>query len=213
MDRAAIILAGGGSQRFGSDKGLVQLAGKPLILHVIERVLDLIDEVIVCVRSESQLTSYLQLLPDKFKVVVDLEGLPPCPLTGAITGFTSAGSEYAIILPCDTPFVSRKVVDLLFDIAVNVDAVIPRWPNDYIEPLQAVYRTKTALEAARKAIEKGEKRMQSMISLLKSVRYISTIVIQEIDPKMLTFLNINTPLDLRKAEVIIRKGLNACNMP
>ncbi|MEM2594322.1 MAG: hypothetical protein QXV96_05365, partial [Candidatus Bathyarchaeia archaeon] len=59
-------------------------------------------------------------------------------------------------------------------------------------------------EASRKALERGEKRMLSMISMLKSVRYLSTIVIQEIDPKMLTFFNINTPLDLRKAEAIIR---------
>lgn len=213
MDRTAIILAGGDSQRLGSDKGLIKLAGKPLILHVAERVQDIVDEIIVCVRSENQLSSYLQALYDKFKVVADIEGLPQCPLTGAVTGFMNAGGEYVAILSCDTPFISRKVLDLLFDIAVNVDAVIPRWPNDYIEPLQAVYRTKAALEASRKAIERGERRMRSMISLLKVVRYISTIVIRKIDPKLLTFLNINTPLDLKRAEVIVRKGLASKNIP
>jgi len=213
LDRAAIILAGGSSQRFGSDKGLVQLAGKPLISHVIERVRDLVDEVIICVRKENQLTSYSQALPDNFRVIADINDLPPCPLTGAITGFMSTNSEYAAILPCDTPFISGRVVDLLFNIAVNVDAVIPRWPNDYIEPLQAVYRTEAALDASRRAIEKGERRMWSMISLLKSVRYISTIVIREIDPEMLTFFNINTPLDLRKAEAIIRRKLAVKGKP
>ncbi|MCX8170828.1 MAG: molybdenum cofactor guanylyltransferase [Candidatus Bathyarchaeota archaeon] len=208
MNRAAIILAGGISKRFGFDKGLVQLAGKPLILHVIERVQDAVDEIIVCVRSESQLASYMQALPNKFrvKVITDLKDLPSCPLAGAITGFVSASSEYTAMLPCDTPFISGKVIDLLFNIAVNVNAVIPRWPNDYIEPLQAVYRTRAALEASKKAIERGEKRMRSMISLLKSVRYISTIAIREIDPKMLTFFNINTPLDLRRAEAIIKRA-------
>jgi len=204
LDRAAIILAGGGSRRFGSDKGLVKLANKPLVLHVLERIQDIVDETIVCVRSENQLSLYSQVISNKSKIFIDPENLPECPLTGAMTGFMNAHSEYSVVLPCDTPFISREVIDLLFDVAINVDAAIPRWPNDYIEPLHAVYRTRTAFEASRKALERGEKRMLSMISMLKSVRYLSTIVIQEIDPKMLTFFNINTPLDLRKAEAIIR---------
>lgn len=205
MDRAAIILAGGNSQRFGSDKGLVKLSGKPLILYVLEGVQDIVNEVVVCVRSKNQLISYSQILSDKFKIFMDPEGLPACPLTGAVTGLMNVDSEYVTILPCDTPFISRKVIDLLFDVAVDVDAAIPRWPNDYIEPLQAVYRTKPALEASKRALGRGERRMQSMVALLKRVRYLSTIVIQEIDPKMLTFLNINTPLDLRRAEIVIKR--------
>lgn len=204
MDRAAIILAGGSSRRFGSDKGLVKLANKPLVLHVLERVQDIVDETIICVRSKNQLTSYSQVIPNKSKIFIDPENLPECPLTGAMTGFMNTHSEYSVVLPCDAPFISREVIDLLFDVAVNVDASIPRWPNDYIEPLHAVYRTKAALEASRKALQIGEKRMLSMISMLRRVRYLSTIVIQEMDPKMLTFFNINTPLDLRRAEAIIK---------
>jgi len=206
-DRTAIILAGGGSQRFGADKGLVNLAGKPLILHVIERIEDLVDEIIVCVRKDAQLPLYSQVLPKESKLVADIQGLPECPLTGALTGLMNAKGEYSIILPCDTPFASKRVISLLFEIAVGVDAVIPRWPNGYIEPLQTVYMTKSASEAAKRAINANNYRMQSMISLLKRVRYLSTIVIKEINPKMLTFLNINTPLELKRAESLIRKGL------
>jgi len=207
IDRTAIILAGGGSQRFGADKALVNLAGKPLILHVIERIEDLVDEVIVCVRRDSQISSYSQVLPKGSKLVADIQGLPECPLTGALTGLMNADGKYSIILPCDTPFISKKVASLLFEIAVGVDAVIPRWPNGYIEPLQTVYMTKSASDAAKRAINANNYRMQSMISLLKRVRYLSTMVIKEIDPKMLTFLNINTPLELKKAESLIRRGL------
>lgn len=206
-DRTAIILAGGSSQRLKAEKGLINLAGKPLILHVIERIEDLVDEIIVCVKTDTQLSLYSQVLPKKSKLVSDIQGFPEGPLTGTLTGLMNAKGKYSLILPCDTPFISKKVASLLFDVAVGVDAAIPRWPNGYIEPLQTVYMTKPALEAARRAINDNNLKMQSMISLLKRVRYISTIVIREIDPKMLTFLNINTPLELRRAESLIRKGL------
>jgi len=207
LSRAAIILAGGKSQRFGRDKGLVKLADKPLILHVLDRVHGLVDEVIVCLKNSSQLNHYLRILPNEIKMVIDAGDLPQCPLTGAFTGLINAGGEYSALLPCDTPFISEQLIDLMFNIAVGTDAVIPRWPNDYIEPLQAVYRTKAALEAARETLKKGDFRMRSMISLLKRVRYISTLVVEEIDPKMYTFFNINTPVDLRRAEMLIKRGI------
>jgi molybdopterin-guanine dinucleotide biosynthesis protein A len=210
LNRVAIILAGGKSQRFGLDKGLVKLADKPLILHVLDRVRGLVDEVIVCLKNNSQLNHYLQILPserERIKMIIDSGDLPQCPLTGAFTGLINAGGEYSALLPCDTPFISEQLIDLMFNIAVGVDAVIPRWPNDYIEPLQAVYRTEAALEAARETLKKGDFRMRSMISLLKRVRYISTLVVEEIDPKMYTFFNINTPVDLRRAEMLIKRGI------
>lgn len=207
MDKTAIVLAGGGSQRFRTEKGLANLAGKPLIMHVIGRIQNLVDEIIVCVKSNEQSLLFSSILPDDSKIVVDVKGLPACPLTGVFTGLEKAQGEYSIILPCDTPFISRKLVDLMFDIAVGVDAVIPRWPNGYLEPLQAVYRTKSALEAAGKTLKKGEKRLQDMIFLLRRVRYLSTLVIKEIDPKMLTFFNVNMPIDLRRAETIIKRKM------
>jgi len=204
MKKTAIILAGGFSERLGCDKGLVQMAGKPLVSHVFNRVNQIVEEVIVVVSSIDQKKTYSPLFPKKTKILVDIED-SQSPLVGALTGFMNACGEYSILLPCDTPFVSKEVVKLLFEIAPHRNAVIPRWPNGYIEPLQAVYRTSSALTAANEAREKGETRLRSMISLLKRVRYLSTIVIKEIDPHLTTFFNINTPLDLKRAESLFKK--------
>lgn len=205
MDRTGIILAGGSSRGFSADKGLTNLANKPLILHVIERVQGLVDEIIICVRSSDHISLYGPIVPNGCKVIVDLEDFPACPLTGALTGLSNARGEYSLILPCDTPFISRKVIELLFEITIGVNAVIPRWPNGYIEPLHAVYKTERALESAGESLRRGEAKMQSMISRLGMVRYLSTIVIREINPNMLTFFNINTPMDLRRAETLITR--------
>jgi len=201
--RTGIILAGGAAERFGCDKGLVELAGKPLVLHVFDRIRDQVDEVIVVVGSAEQKEAYSEILPSEIDVYIDAEK-GSCPLIGALTGFTNASGAYSILLPCDTPFISKDVIELLFEASHKVDATIPRWPNGYIEPLQAVYHTGSALSAAKQAVMNGERRMRSMISLLHSVRYFSTIVLREINPDLLTFFNVNTIQDLKRAENIMK---------
>jgi molybdopterin-guanine dinucleotide biosynthesis protein A len=83
--------------------------------------------------------------------------------------------------------------------------VIPRWPNGYIEPLQAVYCIKPAYEAAKNALSEGKLNMQSMVDRLRGVRYVSTLVLQQLDPELRTFFNINAPLDLKKAELMVKR--------
>lgn len=199
LKRSAVILAGGFSKRFGRDKGLIQLAGKPLILHVLDRISRVVDEIVVVVSSEGQREKFESLLRGKTNTVVDQRGMQS-PLVGALTGFGNARGGYSLLLPCDTPFVSRQIASLLLDLCVNRSAVIPRSPNGYIEPLQAVYHTKSALIAAETALKEKKLDLRSMISYLKSVRYVSTMVLRQFDPKLLTFFNINTFEDLRKAE-------------
>jgi len=204
MERAAIVLAGGYSKRFGQDKGLVTLAGKPLIMHVLDRVNEAVDEALVVVSSESQKTAYSKVVPNINRIFVDHQNIRS-PLVGGLTGFSNTRAQYSLLLPCDTPFVSRNVVELLFETCGGVDVAVPRWPNDYIEPLQAVYRTGSALNATRQALRCEEIRPLNMISLLPRVRYLSTLVIQQLDPQLMTFFNINTPIDLTNAEKALKK--------
>jgi molybdopterin-guanine dinucleotide biosynthesis protein A len=203
--KAAIILAGGFSRRFGSDKGLTLLADKPLIRHVLDAVGNIVEEKIVVASSKMQAEAFTKVLGSNVKVAVDKWEMQS-PLVGALTGFSEAHSEYALLLPCDTPLVSKDALALILELCIGKNAVIPRWPNGYIEPLQAAYRVKPALEASEKALMEGRLDMRSMIEKLGGIRYISTLVLQQLDPELKTFFNINTPLDLKKAEQMLKRG-------
>jgi molybdopterin-guanine dinucleotide biosynthesis protein A len=203
VKKSAVILAGGFSRRFGSDKALVVLAGKPLVLHVINRISKVVDEVLVVVSSKDQKNKFETILGEKANLLIDKDE-SQSPLVGAITGFENAKAEYSLLLPCDTPLVSIQIVQFLLDMCTNRRAAIPRWPSGYIEPLQAVYHTKSALTAAKTALRQGKMNMQSMIDNLSGVRYVSTMVLEQMEPKLLTFFNINTPQDLKKAESILK---------
>lgn len=198
VEKSAIILAGGNSKRFGQDKGLTDLAGKKLILHVFQRVQKIVDEVIIVVHSELQKDKYSKVIPKRALIVTDLHS-STAPLIGTLTGFKYSNGQYSVLLSCDTPFISCKVIKLLFDSSYGYDAVIPRWSNGYVEPLQAVYKTASSLRAAEASLKIGEMSMRSMIHRLERVRYIPTSVIKDVDPNLTTFFNINSVEDLKRA--------------
>lgn len=203
-NRSAVILAGGSSSRFGKDKGLMDLADKPLIKYVLDAASNLVEERIVVVSSNAQAKSYTKALDADVKVLVDAENIQT-PLIGALTGFDAAHGEYSLLLPCDVPFVSKDILALLLDLCTDKAAAIPRQPNAYMEPLHAVYCTKPALDAARTALNRGELNMKAMVEKLRGVRYVSSLVLQQLDPDLRTFFNVNTPSDLKRAEAALRK--------
>ncbi len=203
MDRSAIILAGGSSSRFGEDKGAALLNCKPLLARVVDAVAGAVEETIVVTSSKERADAYAKLVSSKVKFAVDV-----CEsngaLVGALTGFEAAQGKYSLLLPFDNPFVSKDVVTLLFECSEGKAAVIPRWTDGEVEPLHAVYHTASALKAAKETLAAGELDMKVMISKLRGVRYISTLVIEQIDPDLKAFFNVNTPLDLKKATAMLK---------
>ncbi len=204
---SAIILAGGASRRLsGRFKAVLELCGRPMLSYVLEAVSGLAEETIVVVSTEEQaeILSGLEL-PAEPRVVVDEEAGPKCPLLGLTTGLRAARADVALVLACDMPLVSRAVLSFLLEVLSYMNAVVPRWPNGFIEPLQAVYRTGKAARASLELLRSGGPYdMRSFLAKLGRVRYVSTKVIEQLDPGLTTFLNVNTPADLRKAETILR---------
>ena len=204
MTYAVIILAGGLSRRFGQDKCLKELAGRPLVAHVLDRVSTIVDERLIVVGSEAQQNVLLRFPELRASVVVD-KFSDHSPLVGALTGFETVRADHALLLPCDAAFVSPEIAALLLDLCVGRSAVIPRWPNGHVEPLQAAYDVKLACDAARKALDEGKRDMLAMVAHLRGIRYVSTLVLQQYDEKLTTFHNINTVEDWRKAESMLKK--------
>ncbi|MDH5448752.1 MAG: molybdenum cofactor guanylyltransferase [Candidatus Bathyarchaeota archaeon] len=200
---SAIVVAGGVSKRFGQDKGLIRLAEKPLVLHVLDTLAPMVDEVVVVVNSEIQEKKFAQVIKQKARIVID-KATVQTPLVGALAGFETIQSGYTLLLACDTPFLSTEILRFLLDVCINKTATIPRWTNGDIEPLQAVYDAKTAAKAAKTALENGKLDMRSMIANMQNIRYISTTVLRQLDSKLITFFNINTLNDLKKAEAMIK---------
>ena len=200
MQKTVLILAGGKSQRFQSfDKCFVTLNNKPIIQHAIDNLSSVADEIIVAIRAKQQGERIREKIPNEIVLVFDtLNGFGP--RAGVLSGLERASFPYSFVDGCDMPFINRKVVEFLFEVAErdNYDAVVPRWENGMVEPLHAVYKREPTLAAVKDSIRKGDARVFNLLSQLKGVKFLSMSKIREIDTTLKTFRNINTPDELEK---------------
>jgi molybdenum cofactor guanylyltransferase len=187
------IQAGGYSARMGQDKGLVLLGGKPMIEHVLKRVEDLGNELMITTPHPE---SYARF---GARLVSDPE-FHAGPLVGLQTALRAASHESVLVLACDMPFVERKLLEYMLSMASQADGVVPQ-RDGYYEPLQAVYsrRCLTAIDAA---LDSGERRVASFYSRVH-IHTVEPPILDQLDPRGLSFFNVNTPEDLVRAERLL----------
>lgn len=195
---AGVVLAGGQSSRFGSDKASVLLARRPLLQWVVS-ALDGVCESIVIVRSAGQA---LPAIESRIPVTVAEDEYPgKGPLAGLVTGLaaTSAGLCYAV--SCDAPLVRPEIVSWLAARAVGHDVVCPQ-VGGVLQPLGAVYRVATCLPAFRDLVERD------LLKLVVALEEVETLVVPEaellsVDPDLRSFVNANRPETLAEIQRIV----------
>lgn len=176
-----IVLAGGKSSRFGSNKALADFNGIPLIERVIGVLKSVFTNLIIITNSPLEY-SYL-----KIPLYQDLvKGLGP--VGGIYTGLDAIADGWAFFCACDMPFINRDLVRYITEVKDGFDAVVPKvdWK---IEPLHALY-SKRCLPAIKKLIYNEE--YQTIKSFKDiNVRFIEEDEIRRFDPELKTFLNVN----------------------
>ncbi len=192
MNFSCAVLAGGKSSRFGGNKLLANLCGKPLINRVLERLSDVgFAETFVVVKDPSVFGDTLK----GYEVITD-ESPEFSPLFGMEAALSRTTTPYTFIVSGDMPFIDpRAVTEILGYTEQGWDVVVPEWRKG-IEPLFAAYHRK-CLPYIKKAIRWGERKASGFYYY---VRVLS--LRREWDELM--FFNINTPEDLKKAESIMR---------
>jgi molybdopterin-guanine dinucleotide biosynthesis protein A len=197
-----VILAGGRSKRMKQNKAFMILRDKPLLLHITEKILGLAQEIIVVIGKNDDEKKFSEILPPSIVIISD-SVQNKGPLAGIYTGLQNLRSEYAVVLPCDTPFIKVDVFKYLFKRVGRADAAIPRWQNMNLEPLHAVYKVSSTIQAAKSALKKGELFIIDMINHLHRVVYVDIDEIRKIDRGLKTFFNINNQDDLTTAIEIL----------
>src|SRR5271165_5171522 len=101
---AAFILAGGASSRMGRDKGLLELAGVPLVLRTAQLLEPLVAEVTVVGAGERYSALGLTTIDDQNGG----EGERAGPLAGIVTALRATRAPWNLILACDLPYLSAE---------------------------------------------------------------------------------------------------------
>ena len=191
-----IVLSGGTSKRFGQEKGLVMLDGEPMISRVVATMRIVADEVVVAVASGRSEEYARSLSNDAIIVEDEREGVGP--LHGLTTAMRAAGGDYVVVSPCDTPLLRPEVCRAVVDEGEGKDGAVP-CIRGYLEPLHACYRRKTCLDAFEQTVASGQRRPKDAYHLL-DLATVDEEDIRRFDPRLESFINVNTQEDL--AEVM-----------
>ncbi len=161
----AIIMAGGGSRRMGTDKSMLPINGRPIIENICEQLRGCFEQILISA-NEADKFSFLgfKVIPDK----VPGQG----PLMGIASAVETSSNELNLIVACDIPHIELRYVRRMLSEATEskADIVIPTSNDGKYEPLFAIYR-KSALEAINKVLSSGGRKIADVFSLC-NVRYI-----------------------------------------
>ena len=104
------------------------------------------------------------------------------------------------------PFPNLGLLRYMIGLPRDYDILIPRWQGQ-LEPLHAVY-SKDCLASIEALLALGNLRIPDFFDQVR-VHYVLEEEIDRYDPQRLSLFNINTPDQLRRAEVILRESLTA----
>lgn len=164
-----MLLVGGASARFGSNKALAVVDGEPLAERAWRLLGDACDERIAVGKNEFELP---------FPVLDDGSDLR-APIIGVVAALRAACHEVAVVVPVDMP---RLTVAALHALAAGCrDAAVP--PTG---PLPGAY-AKRILPTLERAVADGR------LGLRDALRGLDVATI-DLDPRVL--VNVNTPEDV-----------------
>lgn len=199
MRAAGLILAGGTSRRMGGGhKFLLELAGKPLMAHVIERLAPQVATIAISANCDPA------LLPADYPVLADAAPSRG-PLSGVLAGLRWAaeqdGISHLATAAADTPFFPVDLVSRLTDAMGQSDVAIAV-SHARSHPTFALWRSGLAnqLDAWLTSAERP--------SVLAFSETLETVFVDFGASLEDPFFNVNTPEDLDAAR---RRGLGAGN--
>ena len=193
---SACILAGGEGKRMGGkDKGLIRLAGKPLVSHVLDRIGAQVE--MVYVNANRNLDQYKHI--SKNIVTDESQGFQG-PLAGILAALKLIRTTYVAFVPCDSPFFPSDLVTRLLAGNSNCSKTIRvACDNGSAQPVFAVIPTIFS-DSLSDYLDKGGR---------KIINWYESHRAEKISFSNLTdFDNLNNPQDFLEAEKRIERSEN-----
>lgn len=127
-----IVLAGGKSSRFGSDKAMAIWNGKRLIENAIEILSPVCHKVVISSNNPDYNFTGCEVWPDELPIQAPMIGIYSC--------LKRSQTEINIFLSCDMPLIPTALLKYLIDNSTGYDAIIPKHNHDQVEPLCGIYK-------------------------------------------------------------------------
>lgn len=198
--KSCIILCGGQSRRMGQDKGSMIIKDKPMIKHILSTLNHEINEAIIVLNDGKRIGKYKQFINPKdytYTITFAEDRIKnKGPLPGIMTGLENINSQYALILPCDSPYVTKNYIEAIFnEINEDYQAIVPYHDNDNklktSEPLHSIYN-KDIIPKIEYLISKDSLQIKGLIKEIET----KFVLIDNKKILKKEFRNLNRPTDI-----------------
>ncbi len=167
------------------------MGGRPLLQLVVGTLSTLCEEVIIAGAERP-----VQRLPGPSAIWVHDPPGAAGPLAGLAAGLAAASHPTVVVVACDMPFLSDRLLAHLLELVEGCDAAVPL-AGGGPQPLCAVY-SRTCLPTVEALLRLGAFSMRDLLPRLR-VKYLNESRCMELDPQGLSWFNVNTADDLRLA--------------
>ncbi len=188
-----IVLAGGRSSRFGSDKLAAELDGRPLLHHALTAVAMVAAQIVVVVAPDAE-PAIPQSLEARVRVVHDPEPFGG-PLVGLVAALAYVDSPIAIVVGGDMPNLVPAVLHRLVTALGPAQAALLEVPGR-VQPLPAALDVPAARAAGSEVVARGGRSLRDLLGRLDPV-VLPAPVWLALDPAAATIADIDRPSDLR----------------
>ena len=186
----AVVLAGGRARRMGGeDKGLVEVAGRPMVAHTIEALRPQAAEVVV--NANRNADAYRTVTG--CRVIADtVEGFAG-PLAGMASALQASATGLVLTAPCDSPLVTGELGPRLHAAMTRGGAEIAvAHDGERMQPVFALL-TRRLLPDLIAYLAAGERKIDTWYATRHAVT-------ADFSDMLDTFLNVNTPQDRDRLE-------------
>ncbi len=180
-----VILAGGQASRMGgNDKGLVELAGRAMIEHVMETLKPQTDTITINAnRNQERYRSYGKVFGDHIQNY-------PGPLGGMHAALHHLDDEWIGFVPCDCPQLPHDLVARMSAACSKNTDIAVAHDGEHIQPVVTLLNRRI-LPKLEKFLENGDRK----IILLYKQCNMTTV---DFSDQPNAFVNLNTPEELQK---------------
>lgn len=153
----AVVLAGGESLRFGSDKALARFRGEPLLAHVLRGLCAAgFEQIALAAKEPRKYAAVVEEIAYVQKRAIEIlaDGHPArTPLAGLAAGLRASRSETVFAVAADMPFAADPaLIDALTAALENHDAAVPK-AGGSLQPLCALWRRAPCLRIAEELLQ------------------------------------------------------------
>ncbi|MFH1805596.1 MAG: molybdenum cofactor guanylyltransferase MobA [Pseudomonadota bacterium] len=186
---AALVLAGGEGKRMGGDKPFRELAGKPLIAHVIAMARQQCDIVMISSNENPARFAAFDCM-----VIADYPMVGQGPLGGLLGGLRALPDDidWLATFPVDCPVLPDDLVQKLATAAQGAGRLAAFAQYDDRDHFLAAVWHRDGAETIETRLANDDRRVGGALRAVEAVRV--TIPIRSGQPVL--FANINTPDDL-----------------